>query len=183
LKTTNSDWQGLEKVLIYIQLFSNICLQTEELRRLIWICSGCLQAWNIKAHYGFYFKFRINFTLPFPSKCAYCVENWYVTHLRNVLKLQDLLETLLGALAKLRKATASVVLSVSVRPHVITGLLQDGFSSSLICIFRKSVEQIQVSLKSLILCVSIPLCYQIYLSIFYRQTQHSRAIVSFIVLI
>jgi hypothetical protein len=30
--------------------------------------------------------------------------------------------------------------------------------------------------KSLILCVSIPLCYQIHLSIFYCQTQHSLAI-------
>jgi hypothetical protein len=55
-----------------------------------------------------------------------------------------------GASAKLRKATISFVMSArsSVRPHGTTQLPLDGFSRNFKCIFRKSVDKIQVSLKS-----------------------------------
>jgi hypothetical protein len=55
----------------------------------------------------------------------------------------------LGALAKLRKATTSFVMSVRlyVRPYGTTGLLLDEFSRYL-SIFSKPVEKVQVSLKS-----------------------------------
>jgi hypothetical protein len=53
---------------------------------------------------------------------------------------------LLGAWAKLRKATVSFAMS-AVRQHR-TGIPLDRFSWNLMCIFRKSVEKTQVSLKS-----------------------------------
>jgi len=52
----------------------------------------------------------------------------------------------LGAFAMLRKATVSFVMSV--RPHGITRLSPVGFSRNLIFGVRKSVEKVQVSLKS-----------------------------------
>ena len=61
----------------------------------------------------------------------------------------------IGAFAKLRRATISFVMSSclsmpvcqSVRPQGITRLPLNGFSLNLVCVFRKYVEKIQVSLK------------------------------------
>jgi len=60
-------------------------------------------------------------------------------------------QNFLDAFAKMRKATVSFLMSVrlSIRPHGITLLPLDGFSTNLISgYFRKSVEKIQVRLKS-----------------------------------
>jgi hypothetical protein len=61
----------------------------------------------------------------------------------------------LGAFAKLRKATINFVMTVrlsvppSLRPHGTTRFILDGFSKILyLNIFKKSLEKIQVPLKS-----------------------------------
>ena len=67
--------------------------------------------------------------------------------MRDYLKLPILF---LGAFAELGKAAISFVMSVCpyVFPHGATQLRVDGFSLNLISEFFKSVDKIQVSLRS-----------------------------------
>jgi hypothetical protein len=62
------------------------------------------------------------------------------------IDITKLIGTFWRASAKLQKATISFVMSV--RPHGTTRLILNGFSWNVISIFRKSVNKIQVSLKS-----------------------------------
>jgi len=69
---------------------------------------------------------------------------------RSIYRLTERELLFLGAFEKLRKAIISFVTSVcpSVSPHRRNPLPMNGFSRKLVSIFRKSVEKIQVSLKS-----------------------------------
>jgi hypothetical protein len=68
--------------------------------------------------------------------------------LQNMVRIITIL-TCVRKIAKSDYYLRHICLRVFVRPHVSTGLPLDGFSWDLICaFFRKSVKQLQISLKS-----------------------------------
>jgi len=85
-----------------------------------------------------------------PKNSMFCPHNvlYWFQNKQRIFPYTALTGWFLGAYTKLRKATICFVMPVnlSVLPHGTTRLPLDGFSWSLMGIFRKSAEKIQVSL-------------------------------------
>jgi hypothetical protein len=104
-----------------------------------------IQSFNGDVLYLFIYLFIYN---PCPCNTVYFAQQIFLKYWRWIVPSFFAHVAVLGAFAKLRKATVSFVISVC--PHGITRLPLDGFLWNLIylSISRKSVEKIQLPIKS-----------------------------------